>query len=243
MLHHSETLQMIEAKTILNRHEFDLFRAIEDAEPHGINVRGLIKKYGISPTTTIKYLDTLENQHKLIYSEKMKNSLVYQVRKGDEMTHAETQEFVKSSISDIEKLVNSAMDISEKRSIAEQMEVYHQVVNVLVLTRFIKNFLNDISITQTLPDEMDKFFDKIDEITKNINKKINLLLSPIMISPLINSLDESINNLEKIVKGKNIKKSKHIKKIEPELNKTLKNIHGKLKKLDDEGFFDSVKTK
>ncbi len=244
MLQASITLQMIEAKNILNRHEIDIFQAIEKEEPHGINVRGLTgKKYGFSPPTVIKYLSTLENQHRFIYSEKIKNSRVYHIRKGQEMTHAETQEFVKSSISDIEKLVNSAMDKSKKRSIAEQMEVYHQVVNVLVLHRYIKKFLNDISKEQTLSDEMNKFFDQIDEITKKINLKVNLILSPLIILPLIHTLDESMINLEKITKGKKIRKSKFIKKIEPEIKEVIKEAHSKLKKLDDEGFFDNVKTK
>ena len=236
MLQVIETLQMSVAKNPLNRHEFEIFHAIEKEDRDGINVRGLQEKYGFAPNTLIKYLDTLENSHRLIYSEKFKNSLIYKTRLGDQPTRLETQEFVKSSIPEIEKLVNSSIQRAEKWSISDQMEVYHNVVNVLVFTRYLKKFVTDISEHPISEDE-DKFFDELDKLTKKVNENINLILSPLMLFPLIKTVDESISNLEKVSKGRKIRKSKHIKKLEPKLNKTLKKVHDKLKKLDDKGFF------
>jgi len=231
-----ETLQMSVAKNPLNRHEFEIFHAIEKEDRDGINVRGLQEKYGFAPNTLIKYLDTLENSHRLIYSEKFKNSLIYKIRLGNQSTRQETQEFIKSSIPELEKLINFSIQRSEKWSISDQMEVYHNVVNVLVFTRYLKKFATDISEHPFSEDE-EKLFDELDRITKKVNQNINLILSPLMLLPLAKTVEESMVNLEKVSKGRRIRKSKHIKKIEPELNKTLKKVHDKLKKLDDKGFF------
>ena len=134
------------------------------------------------------------------------------------------------------KLINFSIQRSEKWSISDQMEVYHNVVNVLVFTRYLKKFATDISEHPFSEDE-EKLFDELDRITKKVNQNINLILSPLMLLPLAKTVEESMANLEKVSKGRRIRKSKHIKKIEPELNKTLKKVHDKLKKLDDKGFF------
>ncbi|GKS67417.1 hypothetical protein YTPLAS73_09640 [Nitrosarchaeum sp.] len=208
-------------------HEREIITAIEKAGFEGINVRGLVRA-GLSPSTLLKYLPILENEKKLVYHEKIKNSDIYKIRTGNEITYEESKLLLNRGLDEISDVLTKAVEYSQKWGIAEQLEVYQHAVNVITLMKYIKQFgeeMMDID-KDAIPNDINDYVKRLDELSKTLNKKINLFLSPLVMVQLENTMSESLEYLEAVAKKKKRKgrKSKHIQKIEPELAKTFSEL-------------------
>lgn len=197
-------------------HEKEIMNIIEKSMPDGINVRGIIKK-GISPSTVKKYLDVLENEKKFIFHEKIKNSDVYMIRQGDQISYSESHAIITQTMKEFEDVIYRSIEYASKWGISEQLEVYQHVVNVITLMKYFKQLATDIVNLDDsrIPQDIEDYVNHLDEISRNVNQKFNILLTPLAMIQLQNTMGESMEYLESIAKRKRRKgrKSKHIEKV------------------------------
>jgi hypothetical protein len=132
---------------------------------------------------------------------------------------------------ELESVIMQALENAKKWSLSEQLEVFQHVVNVLTQLKFIKQYSIDTLEGEVIPDEMDNYFKKLDELTTLANKKINFFLAPLVFLQLSDSIENSTKYLKNVSKRKRRKKSRIIKKFEEELKNDEK-FKKQMKKLE-----------
>ena len=199
----------------LNIHEKRIIKAIEDSMPDGIHVQGMVKKFGISPTTLKQHLPVLENERKIIFHEKIKNKDVYKIRLHDEFSFEETRRTLAKSLHEFEIASISAINNSQDWGISERMEMYQNIANVISLLRYLHQFVIDTEKydEKSIPNDIVKSIQKLDDISKMVNSYMNPLLHQFFMIQINNSVSESLDYLKSIPTRKKGKQSKYINKV------------------------------
>ena len=220
-------------------HENEIIDVIEKAGFEGINVRGMVDR-GLSPDTLQKYLPILENEKRLIYHERIKNSHVYMISHFDQLSYKESHEFMFKTLDEFEDIINQVLDKTKNWGVSEQIEVYHNMIHGLLMMKYFKQFAVDILKVDNprIPEDIEIFEERINEIISKINKKINLFYLPLIMLQLQNSMGESMNYLENIAKDKRKrgKKAKHVEKMikdiesDPKQMKAIEKLLNKIEK-------------
>ena len=132
--------------------------------------------------------------------------------------------FEKSSIlfesesSQLQDIINSALNKSQKLTISEIVSVYYQIMKVSSISKLLKeNF-------QTPSDpKHQSLLDKIDGIQKQIIEKFNTKLHPIIVSHLTDLIQNYNDNLKSLAKATGEKSKETIEK-EAKLYKELREL-------------------
>ena len=108
------------------------------------------------------------------------------------------------------------------------------------MMKYFKQFAVDILKVDNprIPEDIEIFEERINEIISKINKKINLFYLPLIMLQLQNSMGESMNYLENIAKDKRKrgKKAKHVEKMikdiesDPKQMKAIEKLLNKIEK-------------
>lgn len=214
-LHYIVTLQMTVTVWSKNTHENDILNAIEKSMPNGIHVQGLVKEFGLSPTTLKHYLPILENEKKLIWREKIKNKHVYKINLYHFPTFSETKKAYLKEFKRMEIAILKAINHSSKWALSERLEVYNHVSTVIALTRYYHQMEIDAIYDKkdSVPSELLTIVNKIDNLSEIINKTINSLLFEFHRIQMDNIVSNSIQFLETVPKRKKGKQSKFMKKV------------------------------
>ena len=103
------------------------------------------------------------------------------------LTKEQTDFFILES-NNLQKKIGAALENSEKFSLQQIIEIYHQVINV---TSMAKIFKENPNIDQN-------FQSTIQDMENYLNDKFNNILHPQIASNLENSIDDLRNNLKNI---------------------------------------------
>jgi len=220
-------------------HENEIIDVIEKAGFEGINVRGMVDK-GLSPDTLQKYLPILENEKRLIYHERIKNSHVYMISHFNQLSYKESHEVMIKSLDEFEDIINQVLDKTKNWGVSEQIEVYHNMIHGLLLMKYFKQLAVDIQKVDNprIPKDIEISEERINKIITKVNKRINLFYLPLVMLQLQNSMAESMNYLENIAKDKRKrgKKAKHVEKMikdiqsDPKQMKAIKKLLNEMEK-------------
>jgi hypothetical protein len=93
-----------------------------------------------------------------------------------------------SESNNLQKKINVALENSEKFSLQQIVEIYHQVINVVSMAKILKDN----------PNVEQNFHLTIQEIEKYVNEKFNNSLHPQIVLHLENSIEETRNDLKNI---------------------------------------------
>jgi hypothetical protein len=107
----------------------------------------------------------------------------------------ETTELFISESRNLQKKIDVALENSEKFSMPQIVEIYHQLINVTSIAKILKDD----------PNTEQKFQFTIQEIEKYIKEKFNDTLHPKIRSHLGNSIEELKNNLKNISRNNKTK--------------------------------------
>jgi len=135
---------------------------------------------------------------------------------SNESYFAETSKSFISESDKLETLIEHLLQKSEKFSIDEIVSIYYQIMNISSMMQFLKqNISNDNS------EKIQTLLEKI-ELTKNlIRNSFNTNLHPIILSHLIDYIQELVTNLKSNT-GK--EKAKEIIEQEAKLYEKLRTI-------------------
>lgn len=201
-LHYFVTLQMTVTDLSLNRHEKELLSAIEDTMPDGIHVQGIIRKIKMSPTTVNHYLPILENDHKLVYHEKIKNKNIYKIKILNEKSFAEQSKSYTKLISELEKEIKNSIQFANRSSLVQQLEIYGYITNILALTRYMQSFEVLDDDPDSIPQEYLEHIKKVEQLSIVVRKSMNSKIHPLHLL----MIDKSISSSRKFLKEMTRKK-------------------------------------
>ena len=103
------------------------------------------------------------------------------------LTNEPTDLFISES-NNLQKKINSALEKSEKFSLQQIVEIYHQVINVMSMVKILKEN----------PNVEQNFHLTIQETEKFVNEKFNNSLHSQIALHLKDSIEEARNNLKNI---------------------------------------------
>ena len=103
------------------------------------------------------------------------------------LTNEPTDLFI-SEFNNLQKKINTSLENSEKFSLQQIVEIYHQVINVASMAKILKEN----------PNVEQNFHLTIREVEKFVKEKFNKSIHPQIVSQLENSIEETRNNLKNI---------------------------------------------
>lgn len=190
----------------LNRHEISILTTIEDSMPDGIHVQGIIRKIKMSPTTVNHYLPILENDHKMIFHERIKNKDIYKIKLIPLKTYKEQKKLYLESISALESTIKNAIKFASKCTLTEQLEIYSHMTNVLALIRYIQSSeVLDVKDLDSIPADHLQYIKELERISIMVSKSINRRIHPLHLLMTDDKISSSRKYLEEITKKSKLK--------------------------------------
>lgn len=223
---------MTVTKSPLNKCEEGIIQTIEESMPDGIHVRGIIKKNISSPTTVVKYLRVLEKEHKIIYSEKIKNRDVYRIKHPDIPTFIEAKKTFVSSILDSRSAIIRAITKSSSFGVAERIEAYHHAIMLLALLKYQCQFYIDIGTYRENDKAVKDYMCWIDNTSQNVNTIMDPVTRKFFEAHLDHTISETFELLSKLKNARKGKPSKFIKALLNETQKSNPAVFDTITKID-----------